>query len=155
LAIDFGVRGRAEAAPALWVNLVTDSLVNALNKLVYLAFAIALIATPFFLINWIRYTIACNKNRSRVVPLAGKVPTKSIGFFVIPIIVAIVLAEIVTWRSRVEAMNFLYDLPANYKIYVDSQPARQPDKIVAALRTAAHEWGHHSHPTKRISIDIR
>jgi hypothetical protein len=128
--------------------------VNALNNLVYLTGVIAVVALPFLVVNWFRYTTARMKNRTRFVPLPAKFPTKSVGFFVVPIIVSITLGEIVRWRSRAEALAFLSELPGTYIIYVDSQPAREPDKIVAALKTAAREPGHHSHPTKRIRIDI-
>ena len=38
---------------------------------------------------------------------------------------------------------------------VDDKPVQNPDAIVAALSQVAHYWAHHSHPTKRIHIDLR
>ncbi len=93
-------------------------------------------------------------NRSKLVPVPNKMPVKSVLFFVAPIVIAIAIAEIVTARSRVEALNFLRDVSGNYKVYVNSQVPRDPDGIVSALKTTAPELAHHSHPTKTIRVDI-
>ena len=125
-----------------------------LNLLFYLISIIPFIALPFLLVNWIRYMKARSENRSRFVPVPPKLPTKSVLFFVVPIIVAITIAEIMTSRSRIEALNFLRDLPGHSKVYVNSQPARDPDAIVSVLKTTSTRLGHHSSPTKMIRVDI-
>ena len=127
---------------------------NALNILFYIVSAIPFIALPFLVVNWARYIKARAENRSRFVPVPVKSPLKSTLFFAGPIIIAIAIAEIMAGRSRVEAINFLRDLSGNYKVYVNSQPAHDPDKIVSALKATSTQPAHHSHPTKMIHIDI-
>ncbi len=127
---------------------------NVLNAIFYFVSFIPLIALPFLFVNWARYMKARADNRSKLVPVPNKMPVKSVLFFVAPIVIAIAIAEIVTARSRVEALNFLRDVSGNYKVYVNSQIPRDPDGIVSALKTTAPELAHHSHPTKTIRVDI-
>jgi hypothetical protein len=129
--------------------------VKILNLLFYAVSLIPFIALPFLLVNWVRYMKARSENRSRFVPLPAKFPTKSVLFFAVPIALVISIAEIMTSRSRTEALNFLRDLPGNSKVYVNSQPARDPKAIVSVLKTTS-PWllGHHSSPTKMIRVDI-
>jgi hypothetical protein len=125
------------------------------NLLFYLISIIPFIALPFLLVNWIRYMKARSENRPRFVPVPAKFPTKSVLFFAVPIAVAISIAEIMTSRSRTEALNFLRDLPGNSRVYVNSRPARDPNTIVSVLKTTSPRLlGHHSSPTKMIRIDI-
>jgi hypothetical protein len=126
-----------------------------LNVLFYLVSIIPFITVPFLLVNWIRYMKARSENRSRFVPVPEKFPVKSALFFAVPIAVAISIAEIMTSHSRIEALNFLRDLQGNYKVYVNSQPAHDPDAIVSVLKTASPRPGHHSNPTKVIRVDIQ
>jgi hypothetical protein len=128
--------------------------VKILNLLFYFVSIIPFIALPFLLVNWVRYMKARAENRSRFVPLPVKFPVKSTLFFAGPIIIAIAIAEIMATRSRVEAINFLRDLSGNYKVYVNSQPAHDPDKVVSALKASSSQLAHHSHPTKMIRVDI-
>jgi hypothetical protein len=126
-----------------------------LNLLFYFVSIIPFIALPFLLVNWIRYMKARGENRSRFVPVPAKFPIKSVLFFAVPIAIAISIAEIMTSRSRSETLDFLRDLPGNSKVYVNSQPARDPNAIVSVLKTTS-PWflGHHSSPTKMIRVDI-
>ena len=95
------------------------------------------------------------ENKSRRVALPAKLPLKSMGFFVVPIIIAIGIAEIVAARSRTEALNFLRDLSGNYRVYVNAQLAKNPDAIITALKTTGFRMDHHSSPTKMIHVDIQ
>ncbi len=95
------------------------------------------------------------ENKSRRVALPAKLPLKSMGFFVVPIVIAIAIAEIVAARSRTEALNFLRDLSGNYRVYVNAQLAKNPDAIIAALKTTGSRMDHHSSPTKMIRVDIQ
>lgn len=134
----------------------TTSQVNALNLIFYLVSAIPFVALPFLLVNWVKYMKVRSANRSRIDPLPAKIPIKSVIFFAAPILVAIAVAEIVSSRSRTEVLSFLRDLSGNYKVYVNSKPARDPDRVVAALKEVAPSAiGHHSHPTKMIRVDIQ
>ncbi len=128
---------------------------NALNILFYTAGVIPFIALPFLLVNWMRYLKIRRENKSRRVALPAKVPLKSVLFFVVPIVVAFSIAEFVQARSRAEALNFLRDLSGNYAVYVNSRAAKNPDAVIAALKTTAPIMGHHSHPTKMVHVDIQ
>jgi hypothetical protein len=130
-------------------------MLEILNTLFYVLGAAAIIALPFMLVNQFKYLKVRAANRSRFVPLPAKLPVKSMIFFVGPILVAIAISEIMTSYCRTDALNFLRDLSGNYKVYVDSQPAHEPDRVVAALKAVAPQFGHHSHPTKRIRVDIQ
>ena len=127
---------------------------KVLNILFYVVSIIPFIALPFLFVNWARYMKARAENRSRRVPFPAKMPVKSVVFFVAPIVIAIAIAEIVAARSRAEALKFLRDISGNYKVYVNSKPARDPDGIVSALKTTAPQLAQHSHPTKMIRVDI-
>jgi len=129
--------------------------VNILNTLFYVVSVIPFIALPFLLVNWMRYMRIRAENKSRRVALPAKLPVKSMGFFVVPIIIAIAISEIVAARSRTEALNFLRDLSGNYTVYVNSRPANNPDAIIATLKTTAPRMAHHSSPTKMIHVDIQ
>jgi hypothetical protein len=128
---------------------------KVLTVLFYVLFAMPFIALPFLLVNWGRYMKTRAENRSRLVPLPTKVPIKSVIFFAGPIIVLSVIAPAVSWRARIETLTFLQDLSGKYEVYVDSHLSRDPDKIVAALKTVTPKLGHHSHPTKMIRVDIQ
>lgn len=93
-------------------------MMTFLNVICYCAFAAAIIALPF-LLNWVRYMKAQPVNR--LVVIRSGFPTKSVSFFVIPILIAGVAGSI----------------------------------IVSAWKELAPYWAHHSHPTKRIRVDIR
>ena len=128
---------------------------NTLNTLFYLVSVIPFVALPFLFVNWAQYMKARAENRSRRVPLPAKAPLKSVLFFVVPIIVAIAIAEIVAARSRVEALTYLRNMSGNYRVFVNSQPANNPDAIIAALKTTGSRMAHHSSPTKMIHVDIQ
>lgn len=125
-----------------------------LNLLFYLVSIIPFIALPFLFVNWIGYMKARSKNRSSFVPVPATFPLKSVLFFAGPIIIAIAIAEIMASHSRAEALSFLRDLSGNYRVYVNSQPVHDPDRIVSALKATAPQVAQHSHPTKMIRVDI-
>jgi hypothetical protein len=129
--------------------------VSTLNTLFYAVSITPFIALPFLIVNWVRYLKIRAENKSRRVALPAKMPLKSVLFFAVPIVIAISIAEFVQSRSRAEALNFLRDLSGNYIVYVDSRPAKNPDAVIAALKTIGPVMGHHSHPTKMIHVDIQ
>lgn len=130
-------------------------MLKILNALFYVVGTATIIALPFLLVNWFRYMKVLGANRSRIVPLSAKLPVKSLIFFVGSIIVAIAISEIMTSYCRADTLDFLRDLSGNYNVYVDSQPAHEPAKVVAALKEVAPQLGHHSHPTEMIRVDIQ
>ena len=129
---------------------------KSLNLIFYLVSAIPFVALPFLLVNWAKYMKARSENRSGLNPLPAKFPVKSVIFFAAPILVAIAIAEIMSSRSRLQALGFLRDLAGTYKVYVNSKPAHDPERVVSALKQVAPApVGHHSHPTKMIRVDIQ
>lgn len=128
-------------------------MMTFLNVICYCAFAAAIIALPFLLVNWVRYMKAQPVNR--LVVIRSGFPTKSVSFFVIPILIAGVAGSIITTYARHDALKFIQSLSGNYTVYVNEQQVPDTDKIVSALKELAPYWAHHSHPTKRIRVDIR
>jgi hypothetical protein len=127
-------------------------MMTFLNVICYCAVAAAIIALPFLLVNWVRYTKA--QQVTRLVAFPPSFPTKSVNFFVIPIFIAMIAGTIITTYARYDALKFVQSLSGNYTVYVNEQQAPDPDKIISALKELAPYWAHHSHPTKRIRVDI-
>ena len=82
-------------------------------------------------------------------------PSKSVSFFVLSILTAVAAANIVTTYARHDAVNFIRSLSGNYVVYVDGRQIRDSDDLTSALKEIAPYWAHHSHPTKRIRVEIR
>lgn len=49
----------------------------------------------------------------------------------------------------------MQNLSGPYTVYVNNHPARDPDKVISDVKSLAPQLGHHSHPTKRIRVEIR
>lgn len=127
---------------------------NVVDALFYFAAATALVALPFSIVNWFRYMKRRAANKFDKSFFAAGFPVKSVMFFAVPVLSAIVIAQGVASSSRDEASNFLRGLSGNYRVYVNHEPVPDADKIVSALKQMSSEWGHHSHPTKRILVEI-
>jgi hypothetical protein len=128
-------------------------MVKALNVICYLAFATALITLPFLLINWVMYLRAQPTNR--LVAVRAGFPIKSVAIFVLSILTVIVTATIVTTALRNEALSFLESTSGNYRVQVDGREPANPDRMISALKQLAPREAHHSHPTKRILVEIQ
>lgn len=128
---------------------------HTLNIIFYCAAATSIIALPFLLVNWARYMKQRSANNFGAVQSSGEFPIKSVSFFVIPILIAGAIASVMTTSARDEALSFIQDLSGNYTVYVNQQPARDTDRIISSLKGITPYWAHHSHPTKRIRVDIR
>lgn len=128
-------------------------MLEALNIICYCALATALITLPFLLINWVMYLKAQPTNR--LVAVRAGFPIKSVTVFVLSILTAIAAATILTTAARNEALNFLENVSGTYRVYVDGREIANPDKIVSALKQIAPTEAHHSHPTKRILVEIK
>lgn len=126
---------------------------KAISVVSYCAFATALITLPFLLMNWVMYVKAQPTNR--LVAVRTGFPTKSVTIFVVSILIAIVAASIVTTTVRNEALSFLESTSGNYRVHVDGREPAHPDKIISALKQLGPREAHHSHPTKRILIEIK
>ena len=124
-----------------------------LNVLCYIGLVTSVIAMAFVLVNWLSYM----KTRvgSDLRSVQPGFPTKSVGFFLISALITAVLASSLGSYARRDALNFLQNLSGGYQVYVNEQEARDPDKMISSLKQVAPYWAHHSHPTKRIRVDIR
>src|SRR5258707_1969189 len=129
---------------------------NALDIVVYILFPIPFIVLPFLLVNWGKYMKARSENKSRLAPVPVIFPVKSVLFFAGSIIIVGTMAKLMTWRSRAEPLDFLHKVSGNNKVYVNYQPAHDADRVLSALKQIAPQLiGHHSHPTRRIRVDIQ
>ena len=112
-----------------------------------------IIAFVFLLVNFAGYI----KKRSEIRFSTGNseagFPIKSAVVFVGAALLTILLALSVTSRSRREVLEFISNAQA-LKVYVNSEPAPNAEEIVAALKTLQPVAAHHSHPTKRIKIEL-
>ena len=126
---------------------------KTLNVICNCAFATSIIALPFLLVNWMRYIKAQPVNK--LVAVRSGFPTKSVGFFLISTLTVVVVASVMTTYARHDALKFIQSLSGNFTVYVNQQQVRDSDKIISALKEIAPYWAHHSHPTKRIRVDIR
>lgn len=126
---------------------------NTLNVICNCAFATSIIALPFLLVNWAKYMKAQPVNR--LVAVRPGFPIKSVSFFVISILTTIVAASVMTTYARRDALNFVQSLSGDYTVYVNHKQVRDSDKMISALKQIAPYSAHHSHPTKRIRVDIR
>jgi hypothetical protein len=129
--------------------------VNVLDVLANILFIVPFVVLPFLIVNWVRYMKVRTENKSRFAPRPVRFPVMSVLFFAGPIIIVGVIGEIMATRSRVEALSFLRGLSGNHKVYVNSQPAHDPDRVINALQEVTPQPAHHSHPTKRIRVEIQ
>ena len=127
---------------------------NVLDVLANILFVVPFIVLPFLLVNWVRYVKVGAENKSTFAPRPVRFPLMSVLLFVGPIIMVSVISEIMASRSRAEALSFLGGWSRNHTVYVNSQPSQDADRVVKALKEVAPQPAHHSHPTKRIRVEI-
>jgi hypothetical protein len=107
---------------------------------------------PVLIVNWWRYMKVANKSP---VDRWARFPSKSVLFFMGPIVLTGIVASIATDSMRKEVLGFLNGLTGSYTVYLNGQIDREPEKIVGVLKGIAPYKGHHSHPTSSIRVDIR
>jgi len=126
---------------------------KALDVIAYTGFAVAVIALPFFVYNWLAYVI----RRARTEPSSRHEihkPLRSILFFAISIIVTLVIGETSKRIGHDQVMRALESFRSDYQLRVNGKPAQNPDRTLAILETLHWIFPHHSHPTRRIDIEI-
>jgi hypothetical protein len=126
---------------------------KALNVISYVSFFAALVALPFLLVNWAIYMK--RRPADSLAALQPPFPSKSVGFFLVSCVTAMIAAGVITTYARREALNFIQSLSGDYTVYVNEQQVRDSDKLISALKEIEPYWAHHSHPTKRIRVLIR
>ena len=105
---------------------------DLVGLLFYCAGAVAILALPILIVNCIRYARAAAS-----VPRAERwadFPIKTVGFFVVPILIVIAIASIVVPRAREEVLGFLNELSGTYAVSINDRPASDPAMIVTVLK---------------------
>ena len=114
---------------------------------------LSIIGLGFFVVNWARYMKARIVHAFSKDSAQARFPIKSMAGFIGATLLTILVAFNVTSVSRSEMLDFI-DNAKTLKAYVNNQPAANSDEIVAALKTVQSVAAHHSHPTKRITIEL-
>ena len=119
----------------------------------YCLAASTFIAFGFFLVNFAIYMKNRIPNRFSTSHFEPGFPVKSAVVFVGGVVLIGLIALSATTLSRREVLKFISDAHA-LNVYVNSQPAPNSDEIVAALKTLQPVAAHHSHPTRRIKVEL-
>ena len=125
-----------------------------LRIIIILAILTAVLSVPFLLYNWIKYTVDQREFKNHRIQTAPNFPIRSVGFFLVPIFVAMIISQFTTTTDKNNIATFFQQLPEEHQVYVNKTPARNAEQVISMLRTVKPYWAHHSHPTKRINIDI-
>lgn len=133
---------------------MSNEIIHLLNTAVFICFAAGLVALPFFAVNMVRAAWSARRIGNQGLQLA-QFPVKSALFFIVPIILVMIFSAIIGDEARSEAITFLSALPPTYTVYINGQPSRSPEPIVAALRSVGSRMAHHSHPTHSIRVDVQ
>jgi hypothetical protein len=92
---------------------------------------------------------------NRLVAVRTGFPTKSVSFFLVSALTTGAAAVVITSYASRDAVNHIRSLSGNYVVYVEGRQVRDSDKLISALKEIAPYAAHHSHPTKRIRVEIR
>jgi hypothetical protein len=77
------------------------------------------------------------------------------AIFVSAILAVIVYYDVAAWSGRQRVIGYLRESPTSVTVLVDDKPIQNPAAVIAAVSQVEHYWAHHSHPTRRIHIDLR
>jgi hypothetical protein len=114
-----------------------------------------LVATPFLIAHLIRYWLALKRAPFPNSRAMVRFPTKTVLFFITPIILAVVAANVATARSRRKVVEFLRQPgAAQFTVLVNGRRAANGSEILLALQRISRHGAHHSHPTNRMRLEI-
>ena len=131
------------------------STITLLNYASNAVAAIAFLALPFLIINWVKYMRSLPSSGITSVTRWANFPTKSVLFFIAPIIVSMTISSFITSVVRSQVLAFLNSLPAQHGVFINGKPAQNPEVVLATLRTVAPLMAHHSHPTSTVRIEVQ
>ena len=116
--------------------------------LFFVAVAAGVVLFPGFLAIWFKGLRGKKINKKLIIAtiIAGL-------FFIGPIITAIFFSTIVESHGREEVLSFIRE-KTSYEIIIDGQKVPNPASFIHELRKIRPFMGHHSHPTKKIPIEI-
>src|SRR6266404_2478479 len=121
---------------------------NALDLIAHTAIIIGLVSAPLFLFTCIPYFASRNGAH------ASRFAAVSFLVFVLSVVVGLSASWMGSSIARDEVVEKLRAARDNCQISVNAKPAQNSKEILEALRTLRTSPGHHSHPTKSISINI-
>jgi len=113
-------------------------------------------ASPVFLLNWIlyiyrsyagRWDLSGTTNRNRT-------PMRTTRAFLIPIAAFLGVCLLSTSRAREEVRRKISSLGPDCKVSMNGAAVQNRGEVLGSLRDLHWERGHHSYPTKRLSLVI-
>lgn len=129
------------------------SVLNFINYVIHYSFFIGLSSLPVFAI-FLIYALIKYAKKGQIKGFWRILPFVSGGLFIIPILLIFVLSWMMTSTLRKEVKNFLGKTSSNTVVRIDGQQVVKPDIIVGELKKTAKLSAHHSHATKRFTIEI-
>ena len=105
------------------------------------------IAAPFMLIGWSNYL--GRRKEERVFPL------KSVLFFAVPVLVAMLAGGVSTLLAQSRVAEFLDSVSSHCSVAIDGRPVSNRDEVLDALRNISALPAHHSSPTRIRSCSDR
>lgn len=111
-------------------------------------------ALPVFVVNWLIYLVSKVRARRGAVAVAAKFPFKSVLFFVLPILTVFCVGFISKSYAQDEVISALNSFSSDARVLVNGESTENPFDIIAVLKKTWQVYPHHSHPTKRIDVQI-
>ena len=127
---------------------------KALDWIGWIAFWTALAALPFFVTNWLIYVVRKSRDRRLPATIAPKLPIKSILLFAVPMLSALCVGAVSKSIGRNEIIQTLDSFSNAARVLIDGKAADKPGDILSVLKKTRWIYPHHSHPTKRINVQI-
>jgi hypothetical protein len=116
--------------------------------LFFLALAGGAVFFPCFLTIWIKGLRKKKIGKKLIIPtVLGGV------LFISPIILTFYLASIIENHGRDEVLSFIGN-DDSYRVIIDGQKTVDPGPYITELRKITNLAAHHSHPNRRINIEI-
>lgn len=109
---------------------------------------LGLVSAPFLLFTWPVYAATRNKGGS------SKAAMISLLTFAISVVIGLCAGWTGTSIARDEVIDKLQSARDNCQISINGKAVQNSEEILAALGTLHSDPGHHSHPTKRISVVV-
>ena len=132
-------------------------LVKALDILTFFGSALAIVALPFFAVNWCLFTYR-NRRGDRSIIGAwrnGTLPTKSMLFFLMPLLVAILATTVSESIAHDTVLQTLRSLSPNCTVSINGTDVQTPADTLQALKQLQWLPAHHSRPTNKIEVNVR
>jgi hypothetical protein len=120
--------------------------VRLLDFVIVIAILVAVVAAPFLLIGWSNYL--SRRPEERVFP------TKSVLFFVLPLLIGALAYGSSTLIAECQVAEFLDSVSSHSTVSIDGRIVQNRQEVLETLRGFQHLPAHHSSPGRIIQIDI-